>query len=151
MECPECGAILSGDEGCMDRFHLLLAAEQHYSEAAAMHGLFVLTYYAQHPSLSKLWLREYQREVMREIFGQGRDWREVLAWPSSRQRRQHVVDRQKERFADVPETGVFGHPITGEKTVADLSTPGSTGYPSKYPDEVTAWAKSVVNHRFLAD
>jgi hypothetical protein len=151
VECRECGAILPGDEGCIDRFHLLLAAEQHYPEAAAMHGLFVLTYYAQHPSLSKLWLRGCQREVMREIFGQGRDWREVLAWPTSRQRRQYAVDQQKERFADVPETRVFGHPITGEKTVASLSMPGSTGYPSKYPDEVSAWAKSVAEHRLLTD
>jgi hypothetical protein len=50
-----CGAVLPADEGCTDRFHLLLAAEQHYPDSAAMHGLFVLTYYAQHPSLSKLW------------------------------------------------------------------------------------------------
>ena len=50
-----CGAVLPGDEGSTARFHLLLAAEQHYPESAAMHGLFVLTYYAQHPSLSKLW------------------------------------------------------------------------------------------------
>ena len=88
---------------------------------------------------------------MRETFGQGRDRREVLAWPSSRQRRQHAVDQKKGRFTDVPETRVFGHPITGEKTVANLSIPGSAGYPSKYPDEVTGWAKSVAEHRFLAD
>ena len=51
-----CGAVLPGDEGSTARFHLLLAAEQHYPEPAAMHGLlFVLTYYARHPSLSKLW------------------------------------------------------------------------------------------------
>ena len=92
MECRECGAILPAEEGCMDRFHLLLAAKKHYSEEAAMHGLFVLAYYAQHPSLSKLWLIDFQREVMREIFGQGRDWREVLSWPPSRQRRQYAVD-----------------------------------------------------------
>jgi hypothetical protein len=88
---------------------------------------------------------------MREIVGQGRDWREVLSWPPSRQRRQYAVDQQKERFADVPETRVLGHPITGEMTVADLSIPGSIRYPSKYPDKVTAWTKSVAEHRFLAD
>jgi hypothetical protein len=42
------------------------------------------------------------------------------------------------------------HPITGEKTVADLSLPGSAGYPSKYSNEVTEWAQSVAEHRFLA-
>jgi hypothetical protein len=50
-----CGAVLPGDEGSTDKSHLLLAAEQHYPESAAMHGLVVLTYYAQHPSMSKLW------------------------------------------------------------------------------------------------
>lgn len=73
----------------------------------------------------------------------------VLA--TSRQRRQYAVDQQKERFADVPENRVLGHPITGEMTVADLSIPGSIRYPSKYPDKVTAWTKSVAEHRFLAD
>jgi hypothetical protein len=101
--------------------------------------------------LSKLWLREWHQGVMREKFGRGRDWREVLAWPSSRQRRQHIVDRQKERFADVPESRAFGAHITREKTVGTLSMPGSAGYPSKYPDEVAAWAKFVAEHRFLAD
>ena len=38
-----------------------------------MHGLFVLTYYAQHPSLSKPWLRAAQREWLREIFAEGKD------------------------------------------------------------------------------
>ena len=63
MRCAECGAELPGEERCKDRFHALLAAEQHHPEAAAMHGLFVLAYHAQHPSLCKPWLRSAHREV----------------------------------------------------------------------------------------
>ena len=135
----------------MDRFHLLLAAEQHHPEAAAMHGLFVLTYYAQHPSLApKPWLRAAQREALREIFGEGREWREALSTPEDRARRQEAVDRAKERFARAPETPKVGRPVEGELTVADLGTPGSPGYPSEYPARVEAWARSVAEHRVLA-
>ena len=134
----------------MDRFHLLLAAEQHHPEAAAMHGLFVLTYYAQHPRLSKPWLRAAQREWLREIFGEGVDWTEVLSWPEDRARRQEAVDRAKRTFARAPETPQVGRPVEGEMTVADLGTAGSPGYPSEYPARVEAWARSVAGHRVLA-
>ena len=113
MKCAECSAELPGEETCINRFHALLAAEQEYPEAATMHGLFVLTYYAQHPSLCKPWLRMSQKETLREIFGKGRSWREVLAWPKDRAFRQGAVDRVKERFRGAPETPVFGHPEAG--------------------------------------
>ena len=151
MRCPECGGEIPGEERCVDRFHLLLAAEQHYPEAAAMHGLFVLTYYAQHPSLSKPWLRAMQRESLRRIFGESVGWREVLSWPEDRARRQEAVDRAKGRFALVPEMPTIGHPVEGEMTVADLGAPGSLDYPSEYPARVEAWARSVTEHRFLAN
>ena len=149
MRCAECGAELPGEERCKDRFHVLLAAEQHHPEAAAMHGLFVLAYHAQHPSLCKPWLRAAHRESLREIFGQGRPWREVLSWPQDRTRRQEAVARVKERFAGAPGMPAFGHPVAGEITVADLVTPGSLGYPSEYPSEVESWAKSLAENRFL--
>jgi hypothetical protein len=150
VRCPECGAELPGEERCVDRFHLLLTAEQHHPQAAAMHGLFVLTYYAQHPSLSKPWLRAAQRESLREMFGEGKDWREVLSWPEDRARRQEAVDRAKEHFARAPETPEVGRPVEGEMTVIDLGMPGSPGYPSEYPSRVKAWARSVAEHRVLA-
>ncbi len=150
MRCPECGAELPGEEKCVDRFHLLLAAEQHHPEASAMHGLFVLTFHAQHPSSSKPWVRAAQRECLREIFGEGVDWREVLSWPEDRARRQEAGDRAKRRFARAPETPKVGRPVLGEVTVADLGTPGSPGYPSEYPARVEEWARSVAEHRVLA-
>jgi hypothetical protein len=150
LRCPECEAELPGEERCVDRFHLLLAAEQHHPEAAATHGLFVLTYYAQHPSLSKPWLRAAQREWLREIFAEGKDWREVLSWPEDRTRRQEAVDRTKGRFACAFGLPEVGRPVKGEATVADLGTPGSPGYPSEYPARVEAWARSVAENRVLA-
>lgn len=149
VRCAECGAELPGEERCKDRFHALLAAEQHHPEAAEMHGLFVLAYHVQHPSLCKPWLRAFQRETLREIFGKGRPWKEVLAWPKDRTRRQEGVDRAKERFSGGPQTPAFGRPVTGETTVADLPTPGSSGYPAEYPDKVESWARSVAECRFL--
>lgn len=149
MHCSECGADLPGGETCLDRFHALLAAEPDHPEAAAMHGLFVLTYYAQHPSLCKPWLRAAQGATMRAVFGEGRDWREVLAWPHDRARRQAAVDRLKAAYAadrDTPEAGI---PVAGEATVAGLPAPGAPRYPAAYPAAVEAWARSVAEHRFL--
>ena len=54
-----------------------------------------------------------------------------------------------ERFAGVPETATFGHPVAGEITVADLGTLGFPGHPSEYSREVESWAKSVAQNRFL--
>lgn len=133
----------------MDRFHALLGAEQDHPEAAAMHALFVLTYYAQHPSLCKPWLRTVQRETMREVFGEGRDWRKALTWPKDRARRQEAVDRVKARYASGLGTPEVGVPGAGEATVVDLPVPGSPQYPSEYPARVETWARSVAQHRFL--
>ena len=149
VRCAECGCELPGEETCTDRFHALLAAEQEHPEAAAVHGLFVFTYYSQHPSLCKPWLRRSQREWMREIFGKGRDWREVMAWPRGRKRRQQAVEEAKERFEGLPESPAVGQPVKGEMSVADLGTPGSPDYPSRYPEQVGSWARSVAEHRFL--
>ena len=149
MRCIECGAELPGEERCKDRFHALLAAEQHHPEAAEMHGLFVLAYHAQHPSLCKPWLRAFQEETLREIFGEGKPWREALSWPKDRTGRQEAVDRSKGRFSSGPRTPALAHPVVGEMTVADLPTPGSSGYPSEYPDGMESWARSVAEHRFL--
>jgi hypothetical protein len=50
--CAECGASLPGGETCRDRFHALLAAEAENVDLARIHGLTVLTYHLQHPSLT---------------------------------------------------------------------------------------------------
>ena len=149
MRCGECGAELPGAEICLDRFHTLLAAEQDHPEAAAMHGLFVFTYYAQHPSLCKPWVRAWQADALRAVFGEGRAWQEVLAWPTERVRRQAAVDRAKARYAGDGGTVAVGLPIRGEATVAELPVPGSLQYPAAYPAAVEAWARSVAEHRCL--
>ncbi len=149
MKCSECGAGLPEGESCLDRFYTFLAAEWEHPEAAEMHGLLVLAYHAQHPSLCQPWIRASHAETLREIYRKGRPWREVLSWPSSRSRRQRAVDQLKERLADAPGSLAFGHPIAGEMTVGDLPAPGSPFYPSGYPSQVEAWAASVAQKRFL--
>ncbi len=149
VRCSECGAEPPGDETCIDRFHALLAAEQDHPEAAEMHALFALTYYAQHPSLCKPWLRAAQRETMREIFGQGREWREVLVWPRDRRLRQEAVDQLRTRYSGEAHAPAAGTLVAGETTVVDLPTPGSPRYPSAYPAEVEAWARSVAERAVL--
>ena len=149
MRCGECGAELPGEETCLDRFHTLLGAEQDHPEAAAMHGLFVLTYHAQHPSRCKPWIQAMHGETLRAVFGESRPWREALAWPNDRMRRQAAVDQLKARHAGDDRAVVVGVPITGEVTVAGLPVPSSPLYPATYPAAVEAWAKSVAEHRFL--
>ena len=84
---------------------------------------------------------------MREIFGKGRQWREVLDWPKDRVSRQKDVDRAKERFADAAQATAAGRPVASEMTVADLPAPRSTGYPSEYPGKVEVWARSAAQNR----
>lgn len=144
MKCAECGA-----EDCEERYHALLAAEWGHPETAAMHGLFILVYHVQHPSLCKPWIRAAQRDSLREIFAENRDWRAVVAAPKDRRLRQENVAQAKRRFANAPESQATGHPIEGEMTVADIGVPGSPEYLREYPDRVEAWARSVAKHRLL--
>lgn len=147
--CAECGAEFPGEESCLDRFHAFLAAEHRHPEAFDMHGLFVLAYHVQHPSLCKPWMRSHQRETLREIFVEERSWREVLSWPKDRGQRQEAVDRIKARLSGATDAPEVGHPIEGEMTVADLGSPDSPDYPSEYPQRVESWAKSLAEHRLL--
>lgn len=140
---------MPGEESCLDRFHALLAAEWEHPEAAAMHGLFVLAYHVQHPSLCKPWMRARQREALREGFVEGRPWRDVLSWPEDRRQRQAAVDRLKDDpvgATDIPEVG---RPIEGEMTIVALGLPDSPDYPSEYPQRVEAWAAPLAEHRLL--
>jgi hypothetical protein len=78
MRCDKCGAEFSGDETCLARFHALLAAEVDNEELRQMHGLTVLTYHLQHPTLTKPWYQNFGAGVLQRVFGQGDDWGEVL-------------------------------------------------------------------------
>ena len=78
MRCEECGADIPGEETCLDRFHAVLAAEVENDELREMHGLTVLTYHLQHPSLTKPWFQVTGAETMRRVFAGGEDWGGVL-------------------------------------------------------------------------
>lgn len=149
MQCPECGAELPGDETCLSRFHELLAAETHNDELRQMHGLTVLTYHLQHPSLTKPWYQLYGAEVMPRIFGNGEDWLTVLlaGHPRGVGRRQSakaVAELKARGGAEMPDW-VITTPISGELTVNAVDPDA----PSGQSEQVLAWAQSVAEHRYL--
>jgi hypothetical protein len=147
--CHECGADSPGDVACLNQFHALLAAEAGNEELRRMHGLTVLTYHLQHPSLTKPWYQHWGREMMRRIFGQGENWQKVLleSHPRGigRQRSAAVVARLKTAGGATMPEWVITHPIPGELTVHAVDP----GPPSGQAAQVESWARSVAEHRFL--
>jgi hypothetical protein len=149
MHCEECGAVLPGEETCLDRFHALLAAEAGNAELRQMHGLSVLTYHMQHPSLTKPWYQIFGAEAMRRIFGQGEDWRDVLMAEHphriGRKRSATAIARRKAAGGTTMPAWVISHPIPGELDVTSVDPSAPAGQ----TDQVLAWARSVSEHRVV--
>ena len=147
--CGECGAALPASGACIDRFHALLAAEVDNPELRGVHGLTVMTYYLQHPSLCKPWYLDWGREVMRRIFAHGEPWSSVLLEEHPR-----VVGRQQSAAAlavrkaaggtEMP-SWVVTQPVAGELTIISVDTAAEHGPAAQVED----WARSVAEHRFL--
>jgi hypothetical protein len=149
LRCQERGADPPGTETCRDRFHALLAGEAGNAELRQMHGLTVLTYYLQHPSLTKPWYQVNGAKVMRRVFGQGENWFDVLleAHPRGVGRRQSdaAVRRLKAMAGPAMPDWVITHPILGERTVVSVDLDAAVGQ----AESVMSWARSVAEHRFL--
>jgi hypothetical protein len=148
MRCGECGAESGGDETCLDRFHALLAAEDDNEELRQMHGLTVLTYHLQHPSLTKPWYQLFGARVLQRVFGHGEDWGEVLMETHPRRigrRADAAVARLKAAGGPTMPSWVVSHPIAGELTIATMDPDASPG-PAH---QVLAWAQSVAEQRYL--
>jgi hypothetical protein len=143
MECTECGAILAGDETCQDRFHALLAAEVHNAELMHVHGLTVLTYHLQHPSLTKPWYQAAGYDLMRRLFEPGRDWFDVLMEGRRRGTAEREAARWKHAYGSVMPPEVATQPVAGEMTVADIDPMAPAGQ----GERVLAWAQSVAKGR----
>jgi hypothetical protein len=149
MRCEECGADVPGDEPCLDRFHALLVAEVENDELRRMHGLSVLTYHLQHPSLTKPWFQIAGAETMRRVFVEGEDWSSVLmeVHPRGigRRRSAAAVARFKAASGAIMPDWVISGPIPGELTIADIDLTATAGQ----ADEVLNWARSVADCRLL--
>jgi hypothetical protein len=147
VRCHECGAVLTGEETCRDRFHLLLAAEADNEELATMHGLTVLTYHIQHPSLTKPWFQISGAETFRRVFDQGEDWRAVLLENHprgvGRQKSAAAIARLKASAGSTMPDWIVSQPIAGELTIVSVDPSA----PSGQADQVLAWARSVAEHR----
>jgi hypothetical protein len=150
MRCDECGADLPGPATCLDHFHALLAAETVNTELRALHGLTVLTYHLQHPSLTKPWYQVYGKDVMRRVFEDGEDWGEVLMETHPRRigrRADDAVARLKAAGGAAMPEWVVTEPVAGELTVTAVSPEAASGQ----AEQVLAWARSVAERRFLGD
>ena len=145
MTCAECGAKMQNNETCRDRFHALLAAESYNAELARMHGLTVLTYHVQHPSLTKPWYQEAAYEVMRRTFGQGIDWWEVLS-EGRHYTNSAAFQQWKRNYGSTLSPEVVTRPVPGEMTIEAIDPDA----PSGQADVVLAWARSVAESRVLA-
>jgi hypothetical protein len=148
MRCAECGADPPGEATCLDCFHAFLAAETDNAELRGMHGLTVLTYHLQHPSLTKPWYQVYGKDVMRRVFGDGEEWGDVLmeTHPGRIGRR---ADAEVARIkaaggSTMPEWVIIG-PIAGELAVTTVSPEA----PARQAEQILAWARSVAERRFL--
>jgi hypothetical protein len=147
--CGECGAALPASGACIDWFHALLAAEVENAELRGVHGLTVMTYYLQHPSLCKPWYLEWGRETMRRIFGDGEPWHSVLLAEHprgvGRQRSAAALTRRKAAGGNELPAWVVTHPVAGERTVTSVDAAAERGPAA----QVEAWARSVAEHRLL--
>lgn len=148
MRCEECGADVSGDETCLDRFHTLLAAEVDSEELRRMHGSTVLTYHLQHPSLTKPWYQIFGAGVLQRVLEQGEDRGDVLMETHPRRigrRADGAVARLKATAGPTMPKWVISRPIPGELTIATIDPETSPG-PAQL---VLAWARSVAEQRYI--
>lgn len=147
--CGECGAALPASGACIDHVHALLAAEVQNAELRGVHGLTVMTYYLQHPSLCKPWYLDWGRETMRRIFGEGEPWGSVLLEEHprgvGRQRSSAALAKRKAAGGSEMPAWVVRRPVAGELTVTSIDVAASDGQ----ADQVAAWARSVAEHRFF--
>jgi hypothetical protein len=147
--CGECGSALPASGACIDHFHILLAAEVASLELRGVHGLTVMTYSLQHPSLCKPWYLDWGRETMRRVFRDGEPWNSVLLEEHprgvGRQRSAAALAKRKsEGSAKMPDW-VVKQPVADELTVTSIDGAATDGQAA----QVEAWARSVSEHRIM--
>ena len=151
MRCDECGAELPSSETCLDRFHALLAAEADSEALRQMHGLTVLTYYMQHPTLTKPWYQIFGAEAFQRIFGQGEPWLDVLLEEHprgvGRRRSAAAITQRKANAGKTMPPWVITQPIPGELTVTAIDLNAASGQ----AQQVLDWARSVAANRVPGD
>jgi hypothetical protein len=114
-----------------------------------MHGLTVLTYHLQHPSLTKPWYQVYGARVMWRVFAQGEHWADVLMETHPRRigrRADAAVARLKAGGPPSMPEWVIAQPIAGELTIASIALDAPAGQAA----QILVWARSVAEHRFVA-
>jgi hypothetical protein len=139
MNCPECGAP---ESLCQTRFDEFLVLEFTDAEYGVVHHLTVAAYLVQHSSklTRESWLHE--RELLREFLVEKKP--PVFI----RKQNKNLVDSGKRKFKIKSKDG---KPVidktTWTKTILDVRTET----PKAYCEDVTAWARSVLEEAESVD
>jgi len=140
-DCPECGAPLSSEEGCTQRFHHLLALEMTDPEYGVVHHLTVAAYMLQHSGqLSRLgWLS--LRDLLTQFLSD-----ESFTPALARARNRKAVDNKNRSWSFTKgERLVLPTGFTWSRTI--LSVDCTT--PVQYRQDIEVWARSVLDDAAL--
>lgn len=132
VNCPECGAA---DALCKSRFDEILVLEFTDAGYGAVHHLTVAVYMVQHSSklTREGWLHE--RGLLREFLVENKPPAYI------RQQNKDLVESGKRKFKIKSRDGQpVIHKTTWKKTILDVRTENA----EMYCDDVTAWARSVL-------
>lgn len=132
MNCPECGAP---DSACQTRFDECLVLEFTDMAFGAVHNLTVATFMLQHSSkLSKEgWL--YERDLLCEF---------IVEKKSPSLIRQQVTDGVDSGRRTFKFKSKDGKPVTNKSTWTKTILAVRTDNAEMYCEDVTSWAKSVL-------
>ncbi len=132
MNCPECGAREGLCKTRLDEFLVLEFTDPAYGQ---VHNLTVATFMLQHSSrLSRAgWL--YERQLLREFLLENKSPDLI------RRQNRDLVDSGKRTFKFKSKNGLpVINKTTWAKTILDVCTEN----PSVYCEDVTAWARVVL-------
>ena len=137
VACSECGALLSADESCAERFDRCLAKEfEDWTGYGAVHHLSVTCYWLQHPS-------RYSRQGWLEARGQLADYLMAGKAPAKvrAQNRQRLDSGRRAWHVTRGERVVLPEGATWSRTVADVRLESAAAYCA----DVIAWARAVLS------
>lgn len=134
--CPECGAPLTANEGCTQRFHHFLALEMTDPEYGAVHHLTVAAYMLQHPSQLSVQGWQAMRHLLEQFLGD-----ENFTPAQARARNRRAVD-SKNRSWSFTKGERLALPAWFAWSRTIMSVDDST--PPRYRKDIEAWARSVL-------
>ncbi len=135
MNCPECGAIITGEKTCETQYHECLVKEFTDAGFGAVHHLTVAAYMLQHSSKLSLQGWFETRRLLREFLIEHKPPAEIR-----RQNKNHV-DSGKRKWKITSKDGISKISRTEwTKTILDVRLQNAEVYCA----DVTAWALAAL-------